>query len=99
MITAGCFEVVEPVTDGYRRKALLQLGDIFGELSFFDHQPHSTDVRAVDNAEAIVVTSTGFDRLRLRQPQLALRFVLHFGRLVSLRFRRHDLRLTALEEL
>ncbi len=99
VITAGCFEVVQPVTAGSQRKALLRPGDIFGELAFFDHQPWSADVRAVDDSEALVITSTGFDRLRLRQPQLALRFVLRLGRVVSLRFRRHDLRLSTLDEL
>jgi CRP-like cAMP-binding protein len=77
----------------------LRPGDIFGELAFFDHQPRSADIRAVDDSEAIIMTSTGFDRLRLAQPQLALRFVLHLGRVVSLRFRQHDHRLAALGEL
>ena len=39
MITAGCFEVVEPVADVPRRKALLQSGDIFGELAFSTINP------------------------------------------------------------
>lgn len=43
--TAGCFEIVEPATDSSRRKTLLQPGDIFGELAFFDHQPRSADLR------------------------------------------------------
>lgn len=99
VITAGCFEAVEPATDGCQRKALLWPGDIFGELAFFDHQPQSADVRAVDDSEAVVMTATSVDRLRLHQPQLALRFVLHLGRVVSLRCRRHILQLATLGEL
>lgn len=98
VITAGCFEVVGPTASSPLRKALLRPGDIFGELAFFDHQPRSADVRAVEASEAIVMTATGFDRLRLAQPQLALRFVLHLGRVVSLRFRQQDRRLAALGE-
>lgn len=99
VIMAGCLEVVGPSVAASRRKALLQRGDIFGELAFFDHQPRSTDVRAIDDSEVVVMTATGFDRLRLHQPQLALQFVLHLGRVVSLRCRRHDLHSTALNEL
>ncbi len=98
LITAGSFEVVGPAAGGPERKAMLLPGDIFGELAFFDHQPRSADVRAVEGSEAVVMTSTGFDRLRLAQPQLALRFVIHLGRVVSLRFRQHDHRLSALGE-
>jgi CRP-like cAMP-binding protein len=91
VITTGRFEVVRHTADGAQRTALLHPGDIFGELSFLDHQPSSTEVRAADDSEAVVLTPTGFDRLRLAQPQLALRFVLHLARIVSLRLREHSL--------
>lgn len=98
VVTAGRFEVVAPVAGRHRRKALLRPGDIFGELAFFDHRPRSADVRAVEDSEAVVMTTTGFDRLRLAHPQLALRFALHLGRVVSLRFREQGSRLAALGE-
>lgn len=93
VVTAGSFEVVERT-----RRTLLRPGDIFGELAFFDHQPQSADVRAVQDSEAVVMTPTGFDRLRLAQPQLALRFALLLGRVVSMRFRGHDRSLAALSK-
>jgi CRP-like cAMP-binding protein len=99
VITAGRFEVVKHTTHGARRTTFLQAGEIFGVLSFLDHQPSSTGVRAVDDSEVVVLTPTGFDRLRLAQPQLALRFVLHLARTVSLRFREYERSLTALGEL
>ena len=49
--------------------------------------------------EAVVLTPTGFDRLRLAHPQLAVRFVLHLARIVSLRFREHERSSTAPGEL
>ena len=99
VITAGRFELVKHTTHDARRTTALQAGEIFGVLSFLDHQPSSTGVRAVDDSEVVVLTPTGFDRLRLAQPQLALRFVLHLARTVSLRFREYERSLTALGEL
>lgn len=90
VITRGRFEVVRHTAGGARRTTLLESGDMFGELSFLDHQPSSTDVRAVDDSEAVVLTPTGLDRLRLAQPQLALRFVLHLARIVSLHLREYE---------
>jgi CRP/FNR family transcriptional regulator, cyclic AMP receptor protein len=99
VITAGRFEVVKRTAYGARRTTVLQAGEIFGVLSFLDHQPSSTNVRAVDDSEAVVLSPTGFDRLRLAQPPLALRLVIHLARLVSLRFREHERSLTTPGEL
>jgi CRP-like cAMP-binding protein len=90
VITEGRFEVVKHTPYGASRTTILQAGEIFGLLSFLDHQPSSTAVRAVEDSEAVILTPTGLDRLRLAQPQLALRFVLHLARIVSLRFRGHS---------
>jgi CRP-like cAMP-binding protein len=89
-ITRGRFEVVRHTAGGARRTALLRPGEIFGESNFLDHRPSSIDLRAVDDSEVVVLTPTGLDRLRLAQPQLALRFVLHLARIVSSRFREHE---------
>jgi CRP-like cAMP-binding protein len=64
-----------------------------------EQAPSPTSVRAVDDSEVVVLSPTGFDRLRLAQPQLALRLVLHLARIVSLRFRKHERSLTAPGEL
>jgi len=56
-------------------------------------------VRALDDSEAVVLTPAGLDRFRLAQPQLALRFVLHLARIVSLHFREHEHSSTAPGEL
>jgi CRP-like cAMP-binding protein len=99
VITRGRFEVVRHTAGEARRTTLLRPGDIFGELNFLDHRPSSTDVRAVDDSEVVVLTPTGLDRLRLAQPQLALRFVLHLARIVSLRLREYERSLSAPSEL
>jgi len=91
VITAGQFEVLVPGASPRRR--VLERGAIFGDLSFFDGQPRSADVRAVGTGEAYIMTQTGFERLRLSHPRLAMAFVLDLGRVLSVRFREHDRRL------
>lgn len=99
VITAGRFEVVKRSPYGAGLTTVLQAGEIFGVLSFLDHRPSSTNVRALEDSEVVVLSPNGFDRLRLAQPQLALRLALHLARIVSLRFREHERDLTAPGEL
>jgi CRP-like cAMP-binding protein len=96
VITAGRFAVWIVSSGGRRRAAILQPGDLFGELAFFDGQPRSADVEAIEDSEARIMTPAGFDRLRLTHPRLALCFVMDLGRILSMRFRQHDLQLAEL---
>jgi CRP-like cAMP-binding protein len=97
--TKGLFEVLVPTKSGAQHARWIRPGDLFGELAFFDHQPRAADVRAVEPSEAVVMTPGGFDRLRLAKSQLALRFALDLGRILSVRFRDYDRRLAALGKL
>ena len=99
IVTAGRFEVLVPSPRGPQRAAVFEAGDMFGELSFFDNQPRSADVRAIEPAEALIMTPAGFDRLRLANARLAVRFVMDLGRILSVRFREYNNRLAALSEL
>ena len=99
IVTAGSFEALVPSASGYQSARAFRAGDMFGELAFFDNQPRSADVRAVEDAEALIMTPAGFDRLRLAHPRLALSFVMDLGRILSVRFRDYNLRLAALGEL
>jgi CRP/FNR family transcriptional regulator, cyclic AMP receptor protein len=91
IISRGSFEVVVPTGDGPRRRVrVLERGDLFGEVGFFDGRPRSADVVALEEAEALVLTQTAFQRLRLTHPRLALRFVLDLGRILGERFRASD---------
>ena len=90
IISRGSFEVLVP-TDGHpERIRMLEPGDLFGEVGFFDGRPRSADVVALEEAEALVLTQTAFQRLRLTHPRLALRFVLDLGRILGERFRASD---------
>jgi CRP-like cAMP-binding protein len=99
VIVGGRFEVLVPSPRGVQHAADLIPGDIFGELSFFDQKPRGSDVIARTAAETFVMTPEGFERLRLRDPRLAMLFVLDLGRVLSIRFRRHNRRLAALGQL
>jgi CRP-like cAMP-binding protein len=90
IIARGSFEVLVPTGDGARRVRVLEPGDLFGEVGFFDGLPRSADVVALDDAEALVLTPAAFQRLRLTHPRLALRFVLDLGRILGERFRASD---------
>ena len=90
IISRGSFEVLVPTEGISKRVRLLQAGDLFGEVGFFDGLPRSADVAALDDAEALVLTQSGFQRLRLTHPRLALRFVLDLGRVLAERFRASD---------
>jgi CRP-like cAMP-binding protein len=90
VISRGSFEVLVPSDDGPQRVRMLESGDLFGEVGFFDGLPRSADVVALEEAEALVLTQAAFQRLRLMQPRLALRFVLDLGRILGERFRASD---------
>ena len=90
IISRGSFEVVVPTDEGARRARLLEAGDLFGEVAFFDGRPRSADVIALEEGEALVLTEAAFQRLRLTHPRLALRFVLDLGRILGERFRASD---------
>jgi CRP-like cAMP-binding protein len=90
VISRGSFEVLVPSDDGRQRVRVLESGDLFGEVGFFDGLPRSADVVALEEGEALVLTQAAFQRLRLMQPRLALRFVLDLGRILGERFRASD---------
>lgn len=90
IISRGSFEVLVPTEGISKRVRLLQAGDLFGEVGFFDGKPRSADVVALEESEALVLTQTAFQRLRLTHPRLAVRFVLDLGRVLGERFRASD---------
>jgi CRP-like cAMP-binding protein len=90
IIARGAFEVLVPTNGSPERVRVLEPGDLFGEVGFFDGLPRSADVVALEPSEALVLTQAAFQRLRLTHPRLALRFVLDLGRILGERFRATD---------
>ncbi|MGN6429521.1 MAG: cyclic nucleotide-binding domain-containing protein [Gaiellaceae bacterium] len=90
IISRGSFEVLVPAGGTPQRVRVLEPGDLFGEVGFFDGLPRSSDVVALEPAEALVLTQSAFQRLRLVHPRLAVRFVSDLGRILGVRFRASD---------
>jgi CRP-like cAMP-binding protein len=90
IISRGSFEVLVSSDEGPQRIRLLESGDLFGEVGFFDGLPRLADVVALEDSEALVLTQPSFQRLRLMHPRLSLRFVLELGRVLGERFRASD---------
>ena len=90
IISRGSFEVLVPADGGPQRVRVLERGDLFGEVGFFDGLPRSADVVALEDAETLVLTQASFQRLRLMHPRLALCFVLDLGGVLAERFRASD---------
>jgi hypothetical protein len=67
--------------------ATLGAGDLFGEISLFDHGPRSADVLANVDSLLIKVSSVAFDKLMAQAPDLAARFLLATTRTLTARIR------------
>jgi CRP-like cAMP-binding protein len=90
IISRGSFEVLIPGPHGPRQVRILEQGDLFGEVAFFDGRPRSADVVALEGSEALTLTQASFQKLRLVHPRLALYFALDLGRILAERFRASD---------
>jgi NTE family protein len=90
IISRGSFEVLVSSDEGPQRIRVLESGDLFGEVGFFDGLPRLADVVALEDSEALVLTQPSFQRLRLMHPRLSVRFVLELGRVLGERFRASD---------
>ena len=78
------------VVDGPRGRhgrQVLQPGDVFGELSFFDGLPRSATVRATEDAHVLRIRHDNFDVLAAHDPALARRLLLDLGAALAARVR------------
>jgi CRP-like cAMP-binding protein len=62
-------------------------GDLVGELAFVDGRPRSASVHAVGTAKALRVRPEDVERLAVREPALALKFVWEVARILAARLR------------
>lgn len=63
--------------------AHLRPGDSIGEMALIDHQPRSASVVAVEDSTLIVLTRKGFDHLRQKAPDTAIKVLENMARLLS----------------
>jgi CRP-like cAMP-binding protein len=83
-IQSGRLEVLKEDGKGEVRVALLEQGDIFGEMAIFEREVRSATVRALDEARVLTVDKKTFLRRIQEDPSIALNLV----RMMSQRIRR-----------
>ncbi len=54
---------------------ILQPGDILGEISFFDHDPHPLTAEAVERAQLMIIPWNNLESIINERPGLALRII------------------------
>jgi CRP-like cAMP-binding protein len=71
VIQSGRVEVLLERPEGSTRLAILERGDLFGEMSLFTAQPRSATVRAFDQAQVLTVNKRGFLKRIHEDPSIA----------------------------
>ena len=85
---------IDVAGSGKRRTGLARLGkgEIFGELSMFDEQPHSANVIAAESCELAVIDSRKLMKFLESDPQYGYRFLRHIVDLLIHRMRQDNVR-------
>ena len=83
-IQKGRLEVLRNSKDGEVRVAVLEEGEIFGEMAIFERELRSATVRALEDARVLTVDKKTFLRRVQEDPSLAFNLV----RMMSSRIRR-----------
>jgi len=65
----------------------LGVGEMFGDISLFDHGPRSADVVANHDSVLVKITSSAFDRLAKEAPDLATPLLRAIGKTLTARIR------------
>jgi CRP-like cAMP-binding protein len=71
----------------------LGLGDMFGEVSVFDHGPRSADVVANTASTLLKISETVFQTLLVKAPELAAPILFNMGQTLAARIRADNRRL------
>jgi CRP-like cAMP-binding protein len=75
VIQSGKVEVVREVPGGSVRLAVLEKGDLFGEMALFSDEPRSATVRALGEARVLTIDKRGFLKRVHQDPSLAFRIL------------------------
>lgn len=71
VIQSGRVEILLERPEGTTRLAILETGDVFGEMALFTQEPRSATVRAFDQARVLTVDKRGFLKRMHQDPSLA----------------------------
>lgn len=88
ILVSGDVEVIKKGSFGREcRITEIVEGSIFGELSFFDRQPRSADIKAITDGYVLHLTQSSFEKLAVWNPALAKIILFDLGRVLAYRFR------------
>jgi len=90
IVLSGTCEVVKHGHRKDSRLAILEPGNIFGEMSFLHACPHSASVLAVDHVETMRLMREEFDDLYNDCPPAGQKLAVNIVRVLSDRLRRMD---------
>jgi CRP/FNR family cyclic AMP-dependent transcriptional regulator len=91
LVVSGTVAVNKNVAGGRKRNlSNLGPGELFGELSLFDSQPHNADAQAMEETEVVAFDNRNFLELLKRNLFLALFFQTRVIRILCKRLRDTD---------
>jgi CRP-like cAMP-binding protein len=91
IVLCGRCEVVKAANGGKPRQlAVLEVGGVFGEMSFLATAPHSASVRALSDVGTMRLMRGAFDQLRETCPSAADKIAWNMVLVLSERLRRMD---------
>ncbi len=90
IVESGVFKVYEETAGEDFVLALLNRGDVFGELSFLDGSPRSACVRCQNDGSLLRFGRPDFPKLLLKNPYTASRLLFSLASIVSARLRKAD---------
>ncbi len=87
IVTEGSFKVYDDTLGEDFVHAILEQGDIFGEMSFIDGIPRSASVSAISDGAVLRMGKGEFDSLLESSPDTAMLFIFTLARVITRRLR------------
>lgn len=93
IVTSGSFKVFDDTLGEDFIHAILEKGNIFGEMSFIDNTPRSASVKAISNGTLLRMGRKEFNNLLASYPDTAMLFIFTLARVITGRLRNVNLAL------
>jgi len=87
IVTSGSFKVYDDTLGEDFVHAILDKGDVFGEMSFIDGTPRSASVKAIEDGTLLRMGRKEFDNLLASNPDTAMLFIFTLARVITRRLR------------
>ena len=87
IVTSGSFKVYDDTLGEDFVHAILDKGDVFGEMSFIDGSPRSASVKAIEDGTLLRMGRKEFDNLLASNPDTAMLFIFTLARVITRRLR------------